>query len=184
MGEPTTTSTFANDTEVSQQDPDLVANDEDVVDSDVDNDSDSVDVSDTGDNKVDLGNHEADDDYNPPTVNDEGKLVDSDGNTVFTTTEQAIADGSFVLDAKGRMPGLYLDDLELLQRRNQSEAIEAAFGAASEGKNSVVERQVNVANSGLPPVTVKTSQEHPITGDAKDDDAEVPLLEKNPFPAE
>lgn len=134
--------------------------------------------------RVDLGNHEAEDVPNPPHVNDDGYLVDDQGNKVFTTTEEALRDGSLVLDAKGRMPGLYLDDLEELQRRRQSEAYEAAFGAAAEGNNSVVERQVNIVNSGLPPVTIVTKQEHPVTGNAKADDAEVPALESNPNTAE
>lgn len=183
MSEPTNSNTFVNEDPTANTDVDR-----DVDDDLATNDS-SVGLSGNSDVKdeperVDLGNHEADVVDEPPHVNDEGHLVDKDGNKVFTTTEEAIKDGSFVLDAKGRMPGLYLDDLEALQRRTQSEAIEKAFNAASEGRNSVVERQVNVANSGIPPVTVVTKQEHPVSGDAKADDAEVPLLEKNPLPAE
>lgn len=147
------------------------------------NNVDSDDVKEEPE-RVDLGNHEADEEVEPPHVNDEGELVDKDGNKVFTTTEEAIKDGSFVLDAKGRMPGVYLDDFEELQRRRQGEAYKKAFDASAEGKNSRVERQVNVANSGLPPVTVVTKQEHPLSGDAKDDDAEVPALESDPLPAE
>jgi len=131
--------------------------------------------------KKDLGNHEADEVKNPPHVNDEGKLVDDDNNVVFTTTEQAIQDGSLVLDAKGRMPGLYLDDIEELQRRQLSEVVEKAHEAADSSNNTLVERQVKVANSGLPPITVVSKQENVVTGEAKSDDAKVPELEKNPL---
>lgn len=134
--------------------------------------------------REDLGNNENRDEVAPLKVTDEGYLVNENGNKVFTTNEEAIKDGSMVLDAKGRMPGIYLDDLEELQRRQYGDAVEAAHAAAVAGKNSKVERQVNVANSGIPPVTVTSKQEHPETGEAQDDGAEVPVLENNPLPAE
>jgi len=121
---------------------------------------------------VDRGNHEDVVEEEPPHVNDEGHLVDADGNKVFTTTEEALKDGSFVLDDKGRMPGVYLDDLEEEQAERRRKAYEKAFEKAVEGKNTVVERQVNVVNSPLPPVTVSTVQEHPVTQERADDNVE------------
>lgn len=115
--------------------------------------------------RVDLGNHEADDVKEPPHINDEGHLVDSDGNKVFTTTEEAIKDGSFVLDSKGRMPGVYLEDIEQEERLRLAKKYEEAFEDASEIKNSVVERQVNVQSSPLPPVTVVSRQEPAVLED-------------------
>lgn len=113
--------------------------------------------------REDLGNHEHEDVVEPPHVNDEGELVDSDGNKVFTTNEEALKDGSMVLDRKGRQPGIYLDDLEEEQNRLRQKRYEEAYGQSTEGTHSVVERQVNVVNSPLPPVTTRTVQEHPLT---------------------
>jgi hypothetical protein len=121
---------------------------------------------------VDRGNHEDVVEDEPPHVNDEGHLVNAEGDKVFTTTEEALKDGSFVLDDKGRMPGIYLDDLEEEQAERRRQAYEKAFKNSVEGKNTVVERQVNVVNSPLPPVTVSTVQEHPITQERADDNVE------------
>ena len=113
--------------------------------------------------RQDLGNHENEDYVEPPHVNDKGELVDKDGKKVFTTIEESIKDGSMVLDEKGRQPGVYLDDIEREQLDRHRERVEKAFDNSAEGKNSLVERQVNVVNSPLPPVTVHTRQEVPIT---------------------
>lgn len=121
-----------------------------------------VDVKDEPE-RVDLGNHEADDYVEPPHVNDKGELVDADGNKVFTTNEEALKDGSYVLDSKGRQPGVYLDDIEEEQMNRHRERVEEAFNKSTEGTHSVVERQVNVVNSPMPPVTTVTKQEHPLT---------------------
>lgn len=125
---------------------------------------------------VDLGNHEADPPVKQTHVNDEGNLVDEDGNKVFTTTEEAIKDGSFVLDSKGRMPGIYLDDVEAAQMEDRRKRYEESYNNSAVGKNSVVERQVNVANSPLPPVTVVSKQEHPVS---EGDSQSVPANEGN-----
>jgi len=102
------------------------------------------------------------DEVEPPHVNDAGELVDSEGNKVFTTIEESLKDGSMVLDEQGRMPGVYLDDLEREARLRHAERVEEAFEKASEADNSPVERQVNVASSPLPPITVHSRQEQPI----------------------
>lgn len=114
---------------------------------------------------VDRGNHEHEVRDEPPTINDKGELVDSDGNKVFTTTEEAIKDGSFVLDHKGRMPGVYLDDVEAFEREDHIKRVEEAFEKSEVGVNSLVERQVNIPNSPLPPVTVVSRQENPVSED-------------------
>jgi hypothetical protein len=122
--------------------------------------------------KVDLGNHEADEVVEPPHVNDEGKLVDKDGNRVFTTTEEAVRDGSLVLDKKGRMPGVYLEDVEEELAEKRRKAYEAAYKKSDVGVNTLVERQVNVVNSPLPPSTVVSTQEHPVPEETVDYDKE------------
>lgn len=122
--------------------------------------------------QVDLGNHETDVVDEPPHVNEKGELVDSEGNKVFTTTEEAIKDGSFVLDSKGRMPGVYLDDVEAAQMEEHRKRVEESFEKSDVGKNSRVERQVNIANSPIPPITVVTTQEHPVTGDKAVEESE------------
>lgn len=82
------------------------------------------------------------------------KLTDSvDETPIFTTTEQALKDGTLKLDAKGRMPGIYLDDLEELDRRDQVKRTQALNNEASEN-NVLPATELNVVNSGLPPVSV------------------------------
>lgn len=108
----------------------------------------------------------------PPTVDDSGHLVDAEGNKVFTTVEEAIKDGSMELDSKGRMPGVYLDDVEEAQRLAHEEKMNEALGAAKSAVNSPVERQVSVVNSPIPPVTVTSRQETPVVDAApKEDEA-------------
>lgn len=130
------------------------------------------DVEPENDGPVDLGNHEADVVNEPPHINEEGHLVDEDGKKVFTTTEEALKDGSFVLDSQGRMPGVYLDDVERFQLEDHRKRVEKEFEKSSEGTNSLVERQVNVKNSPLPPVTVVVKQEHPLDQTPADNDEE------------
>jgi hypothetical protein len=150
-----TESTFSNDLQLSDSKDQPVQSDP--------NFNDGTFPEKSQNERVDLGNHEADDVVEPPHVNDEGKLVDADGNVVFTTIEQSIKDGSFVLDSKGRMPGVYLDDIEQEQREAHAKRVEEAFSKSDVGVNSVVERQVNVVNSPLPPITVRSTQENPIS---------------------
>lgn len=81
-------------------------------------------------------------------------LADSDVEEVvsFSTVESAVAEGGFVLDGKGRMPGIYLDDLEQAERDRIGE-VSAKASQDAEG-HKVVSREVNVTNSPLPPLTV------------------------------
>jgi len=109
----------------------------------------------------------------PPHVNEDGALVDAAGNKVFTTVEESVKDGSMVLDSKGRMPGIYLDDLEREANEERERRYNDAFGKAEAGVHSVVERQVNVSNSPLPPITVPVKQETPLVDDVQPRDQPV-----------
>lgn len=203
MGEPTTTSTFAHPLDESEQDNnvdptpnnDVQEEDPELTDNAGESSPNGTPSSayaysqlmaaggfDSG--EEDRGNYENKIQVDAPTVNDEGYLIDPNGKKLFTTIEESVKDGSFVLDANGRMPGVYLDDIEKLQRQSYEKAVLAANDAAAAGTNSPIERQVNVNNANIPPVTVVSKQEHPNTGEAKSDDSEVPVLKENPLPAE
>lgn len=152
MEDQTQTSLFAR--EEDNRDQNVVESDEnspDKVNLDSPDDSQA-----TTDERVDLGNHENDPDYDPPHINDDGHLVDSDGNKVFTTIEESLKDGSMVLDSQGRMPGVYLQDLEAEARLRHAERVENAFKDAERvsGKDVAVTREVNVTSSPLPPSSV------------------------------
>lgn len=86
-----------------------------------------------------------------PTVNDDGVLVSEDGHKVFTTVEQAIIDGDMRLDSKGRMPGIYLEDLELAERRDMAARIEKL---SQETQPPIHSKEVKVVGSGIPSLTV------------------------------
>ncbi len=89
-------------------------------------------------------------------INDAGHLVNSDtGEKVFTTTEEALKDGSLKLDSQGRMPGLYLEDIERVERENLSEQL-AKINKESAHQPEVL-KDVNIRNSPLPPVTTQTN---------------------------
>lgn len=96
-------------------------------------------------------------------LKEEGKVAtkDAPADYVFSTNEQAVADGQMVLDDKGRQPGIYLEDVEEAARLAHEKAMNEALGNAKVAVNSNVDRQVNVTNSPLPPVTVATRQETP-----------------------
>ncbi len=89
-------------------------------------------------------------------INDAGHLVNSDtGEKVFTTTEEALKDGSLKLDSQGRMPGLYLEDIERVERENLSEQLDK-INKESAHQPEVL-KDVNIRNSPLPPVTTQTN---------------------------
>lgn len=177
-----TASPFA--TENSVDNPDAPA----ITDNNDNNDYEGVgelDPADSSDNdksveRTDLGNHEADEEVEPPHVNDEGYLVDADGEKVFTTVEESLKDGSMLLDEQGRQPGVYLQDLEAEARDRHGERVEKAFENAQNSDTDVVERQVNVTSSPLPPVTVHPKQEKAVdpAPAALDDTSERPASEE------
>lgn len=113
----------------------------------------------------DLGNHEADEVVDPPTLNDKGELVDSEGKKVFTTVEESLKDGSFLLDGQGRMPGVYLQDLEHEARLRNGARIEQAFENAKNTDQKVTSRTVSVNSSPVPDVTVTSGGDNPMTSE-------------------
>lgn len=88
-------------------------------------------------------------------INEKGHLVDQDGNKMFTTTEEALKDGSMKLDSQGRMPGIYLEDVERLEREDLEEKLNKMHEESAHTPE--VFKEVNIRNSPLPPITVQTN---------------------------
>jgi hypothetical protein len=87
------------------------------------------------------------------TDNDPDPVLDEPQEVPFSTTEQAIVSGDMKLDAKGRMPGIYLDDLEEAERLRRGQMIAEVHDNLPDER--VINKEINVASSPLPPIQVK-----------------------------
>lgn len=101
---------------------------------------------------TDLERQEEDTEVSSLAESDNSSTESEEEVVSFSTVESAVAEGGFVLDGKGRMPGIYLDDLEQAERDRIGE-VSAKASQDAEG-HKVVSREINVTNSPLPPLTV------------------------------
>lgn len=97
------------------------------------------------------------------TVEDENNTVE-DGTSVVevpATIEDAIAKGLIELDSKGRMPGIYLDDMETAYAVQRAEMTKTAHENTEPSSVNVAE--INVQSSPLPPLTVTVNNQPNVT---------------------
>jgi hypothetical protein len=96
-------------------------------------------------------NPEFSDEIHEPEPLNEGERVETVPDFP-PTVEEAVKTGAFTLDSKGRMPGIYLDDVEEAARQDLSERLEKLHAEAD--GSVTVQREINVASSPLPPMQV------------------------------